>query len=432
MEVWLLVLAVLFIGFFFGMFIAMATTRRIEGFEEAIQNYKENPEYKKQVKTITSTIDPISGKRRDIENMLAAVAGDMPDYEQCFVNFHVLATRFTGYIGPNGNNFFDPDIAIPYALKAGCRAFIYEIDFLESCIGKGDTYDYYPKLVIRDIQGKLVSETSSTAPQCNSDGKSNIRKASQVLRDTAFSNMVQNPNDPLIIVLYLLRLPPVERTGNNRLLTYYSRIAKGLQPLIDKMPDSLGTGGRFDRQKQEGILLINNIRNYAGRSLIFCNADTSAFRETGVNYAPKDDLDYMVNLRLSYKQTQMGCTSAQTGSSYGGIESVDSFTVIPSSQVANTCNETKLRWTACIGQDPLAVVPQKTYESLTSQFGVHCVPIQFWNNEYTYIFDNSKFGIWSYIPKPKALRFVKPPIAVPARQVTQADAKGGALRDPVV
>ena len=106
--------------------------------------------------------------------------------------------------------------------------------------------------------------------------------------------------------------------------------------------------------------------------------------------------------------------------------------VVPPDQVTNTCNDLKLRWTVALSQDPLSVVEQSKFDKLLSTYGVHRVPIQFYNDEYKYAFSNKLFEKWSYIPKPKALRYRKPPIAVPAKQVKEANANGGALRMPTV
>lgn len=426
MQFWALSLIAIGLGVVLGYFLSQQILKRQEGFQNSIQAYKSDPEYKKQLKSIVDRFDPISSKRRDYTDMLGS--SDIPEVEQALVNFQVLSCRFTGYLGPFKNGYFDADQATLYALKAGCRSFILEIDYLESCADSGD---YYPKLVVRDVQGKIMSKSESTQPMCDSDSSSSIRHVCQVLRDIAFSTQVQNAKDPLIIVLYLLRLPPREKTGNKRLLTYYSRIAKGLEPLLDKITDSTINGGTFARQQQESLLLTNHIKDYEGRVLIFCNSDTSGFR-TATGIPQNEDLDYLVNLRLTYKQTQLGCTSSQSGGSFGGIETVESMLVVPPSQVDNTCDELKLRWTVCLSQDPSVPVNQKNFEALSQQFGVHCTPIQLWDSTNTFMFGDATFGKWSFVPKPKDLRYRRLPIAVPAEQTPATDAKGGKLRSPTI
>lgn len=430
MTPWILYLFVLVGAFLIGYFLSVMFARKVEGFEDNILAYRNDPNYKTQLKAIVDRFDPISSKRRDITAMLQS-ASDMPDYEQCFVNFQTLACNFTGYLGPFQNGFFDADNATLYALKAGCRTFILEIDYIDSCSSKGEAFEYYPKLIIRDVQGKIVTLAESTLPFCNSDVSSNIRQVCSVLRNNAFGSVVQNANDPLVIVLYLLRLPPPDKTGNQTLLSYYSRIARGLEPLLDKTLDSSISGGTFARQQQESVLLTNSITSYEGRVLIFCNSDTSPFRKaTGIPQS--EDLDYLVNLRLSYKQTQLGCTSNQTGGSFGGIETVQSFLTIPPSQVDNTCDDTKLRWTVCLPQDPSQPVSDTNYNTLANTFGVHCIPIQLWDTSNTFMFSDNTFATYSFMPKPKNLRFIKPPTAVPAQASPATNANGGMLRTPTL
>jgi hypothetical protein len=431
MNVWVLYPFVVFLGFLAGYLLSLAFAEKKEGFASNINAFKSNPNYKKQLNSIVSRFDGPSGSRRGITDMLATTR-DMPSYEQCLVNFQVLGCRFTGYLGPFENGFVDIDNSILYALKAGCRCFTFEIDYIDTCDKRGQQFEYFPKLVVRDVQGKIVTFPESDKPMCNSDGTSNIRMAADSLRRYAFASNVQNSNDPLIIVLYLLRLPPRETTGNKRLLTYYSRIAKALNPLIDKSVASMISGGNYSRQQQESKLLINNLTDYEGRVLFFCNSDTSSFRSASPLYPQNEDLDYIVNLRLSYKQTQLGCTTNQTGGSFGGLETTGSFITTPTSQIENTCAELKLRWTTCLSDDPSQPVPEKTFSTLSNQFGVHCVPIQLFDTTNTFMFTDERFKKYSFIPKPKTLRYTKPPVVVPAKQAVEANSNGGSLRAPSI
>ena len=426
----ILTILLIILGIGLGAVLANLLTAGIKESFANIADYKSDPAYKKQIKSIVAKYDNQSGARRGISEMLAATT-DMPAGEQCLVNFHVLSCRFTGYLGPFENGYMDTDQAILYALKAGCRAFIFEIDYLDSCTKKGDDPNgYYPTLVIRDVNGRAMAKADSIPQKCQTDATSLILSACQSLNNYAFGTAVQNPTDPLIVVLYLLRLPPKEATGDTRLLKYYSRIAKGLAPLLDKSVASIAAGGTFSRQQQESLLLTNPITTYEGRVLFFCNSDTSMFRSSPTLYPQNEDLDYIVNLRLSYKQTQLGCTTDKTGGSFGGIETAESFLVVPTNQVENTCNETKLRWTPCLSQDPAIPVPSTSYDKLTGTYGVHTVPIQLWDTKNTFMFTDTKFKKWSYMPKPKNLRFRKPPIVVPSQPAPETNANGGILRSP--
>ena len=396
-----------------------------EGFSESIGAYKSSSGYKKEAAAVVALADSRSNGRRDITDMLASAEAP-PSAEQCFVNFYSLGCRFSGYLGPFINGYFDTDVAVTSALKMGCRTFVLEIDYLDSC------YDYFPRLVVRDVNGRIRSNPASSLPTCNSPTQSNILDVCKTLRAAAFGPTVQNPNDPLVVVLYILRLPPRDKAGmaNTTLLTYLSNIAKCLTPLLDKTIDNIGTGGTFARQQQESLLLTNNISDYQGRVLFFCNADTSPFR-AATGYSPTEDLDYIVNLRLAYKQSQLGCTSNKVANNFSLLETAESYMMLPPDQIDSMRDETKLRWTICFAADPSKPVDQKTYDEITGDIGIHCVPIQIWDTKTTnFMFDTDHFKVWSFTPKPSELRFKRPPVAVPQEQVVQANAHGGILRTP--
>jgi len=398
---------------------------RQEGFETSIDSYKSLPGYITQKGAVIALAEQRSNGRRDIMDMLASAEAP-PTAEQCFVNFYSLGCRFAGYLGPFADGYFDPDLAVTSALKMGCRTFVLEIDYMEDC------NDYFPRLVVRDVNGRSRSVSSSSLPVCNSIAASNIQAVCAALRAAAFGPTVQNPNDPLIVVLYVLRLPPRDKagTGSKTLLTYLSNIAKCVAPLLDKTIDNIGTGGTFARQQQESVLLTNSITDYQGRVLFFSNADTSAFRNA-TGYSATEDLDYIVNLRLAYKQTQLGCTSNKVPNAFSILDTAESYTTLPPDQIESMRDETKLRWTICFAADPSKPVDQATYDEIAGDIGVHCVPIQMWDTTTTnYMFDTDHFKVWSFTPKASELRFRRPPIAVPQEQVPQANAHGGMLRTP--
>ena len=48
------------------------------------------------------------------------------------------------------------------------------------------------------------------------------------------------------------------------------------------------------------------------------------------------------------------------------------------------------------------------------------------------MFTDDTFKTYSYIPKPEPLRYIKPPIVIPAEPNPSTDAKGGLIRAPTV
>ena len=390
-----------------------------EGFESAA--FKSDKEYTKQVKLLSDTYSDASNGKRPLDETLA----NIPESEQIFTNFYSLGCRFTGYIGPVGDTYYDPDIAVQNAVLAGCRTFVLEIDYIQDC----DTSKYFPTLVVRDKQGKLMIHPASNKPLCNSNAYSTIRDTCEKINYYAFAPSCQNATDPVTLVLYFLRQPP-GGYDSTTVLTYFSNVAKMIQPLSTRFLKNEPTGTYY-RQKQEGQILMNHINAYKNKVLLFSNANTSGFR--GKQYPALDDLDFLVNLRLSYTQTQLGITDNTAGSTFGILETADNFMIIPTDRAENIVNDTKLKWTICLSKDPDVSVKKEVYETITQKFGVHCVPIIMYdipNNQY--MFSDKLFKKHSYIPKPKELRFVRPPVIVPAEPSKKMDANQGFLREPTI
>jgi hypothetical protein len=383
--------------------------------------------YKNQVKLLSDTINPVSSARRPITDLLAKNV--IPEYEQCLVNFYSLACRYTGYIGPFNEGYWDPDRAVQLAVNAGCRTFILEIDYLDEC--KGESIKYFPRIVVRDQQGKMRIKFNSNRPICNSIQHSNIRDVCEKINYYAFAPSVQNNSDPVIIVLYFLRQPPGSYKSKT-VLDYFANVARALQPFQPRLLKNELDGGTYYRQSQEGRLLINNIKDYNNKVLIFSNANTIGFRETQL-YSPNEDLDLLTNLRLMYSQTKLGITQNDTNSPFGILQTAEDFMIIPSDRLEEIADSTKLRWTVALSQDPAKSVTKDIYNKITSTIGVHCVPIQIYdtqNNEF--MFKDNTFKTYSFIPKPEPLRYIKPPVVIPAEPNPSTDAKKGLLRSPTI
>jgi hypothetical protein len=395
--------------------------------QDSQSDHKLETKYKNQVKLLSDTINPVSSARRPVTDLLAQNV--MPEAEQCLVNFYSLACRYTGYLGPFNEGYWDPDLAVQLAVNAGCRTFILEIDYLDEC--KGESIKYFPRIVVRDQQGKMRIKYNSNRPICNSIQHSNIRDVCEKINYYAFAPGVQNNSDPVIIVLYFLRQPPGSYKSKT-VLDYFANVARALQPFQLRLLKNELDGGTYYRQSQEGRLLINNIKEYSGKVLIFSNANTMGFRETQL-YSPNEDLDFLTNLRLMYSQTKLGITQNDTSAPFGILQTAEDFMIIPSDRVEEVADSTKLRWTVAFSQDPAKSVTKDIYNKITSTIGVHCVPIQVYdtkNNEF--MFKDNTFKTYSFIPKPEALRYIKPPIVIPAEPNPSTDAKQGLLRAPTV
>jgi hypothetical protein len=401
---------------------------QMEGFDSSMP--KGGSVYTNQLALVEKLRDQRSNGRRDFNDMLATRT-DLPKEEYCFVNFFTLGCRFTGYLGPLGPSppgYFDPDRAVLSSLKMGCRTLVLEIDYYEQCTNKLNLPTYYPRLVVQGSNANERLNDSTSDVVCQSDDRSNILDVCTSIARHAFSNSVPNPADPLIVVLYVIRIPPTN------LKKYYGQIAKGLRPLRANTVNILAAGGNYSRQAQEASLLMNPISTYSGQTLIFCNADTSIFRTEPAN-DPIEDLDYMVNLRLTTFNQQMGVTSKITSNSAGQpkahLDSITSYLTLDPAATTTAQNETNNKWSLCLSPDPREVISKDKVDKVMKTIGIQCIPIQMFStgeNSYDYMFaDDDHFKTWSFIPKPPAFRVKIPTTFMPGEAAPQTDTKGGEI-----
>jgi hypothetical protein len=405
-----------------SIFIGVWFSGKIEGFES---NFRSDSRYVEQLNSIDKYYPSVKNKVFPVSDLLAKTS--VPKDEQCLVNFYALAVRFAGYLGPFNNGFFDANIAIERSLKAGIRTFILEIDYADSDTNEDGTPRYFPKISVRDIHGRnRINEASDIKNQTVSN--STIKQVANAIGKIAFSSSVQNATDPVIVVLYGLRMPPKKYQ-----LEYMSNIAKCLEPLKDKRIDML-MQGKYSRQANESKLLSNNITDYAGRVLIFANMDTTEFRNPpkGKKYEPMEDLDYWVNLRLAYKQKQLGCTCSPASAAFGTLDSAQGYTEIPDDRKDETIRDTTLKWTIALSEDPEKPVSESIYNTAANKFGVQCIPIQLFDEGNKFMFQKKTFDTYSFIPKPEELRQRKAPIVVAGTPSPTMNANEGKLRAPTV
>lgn len=383
----------------------------VTSLKEGFANISDDPIFQAQMKILQEYASDASGKRP-----VTDAIDKMPEDDQCFVNFYALACRYPGYIGPMINGHSSPDIGVQAAVNAGCRVFVLDIDYLDSC-------SYYPRLVVRDAQGKLQMNPDSS-PLCQSPDQSNLKQVCSKINFHAYAESTAQRTDPLVIVLYFHRVPP-GAYNSKTVLDYYSAVAESLAPFKNRILTN-ETNGTYYRQKQEGQLLINGINDYSGKVLVFSNANTMGFRESTL-YEPMKDLDYMTHLRLTYTQTQLGITENGTGSIYGILQTAEDFTAIPSNQTADVVQQTKQRWTICLPRDPSQSVSAEVYKKI-SKMGVNCVPAVLFDPASAYLFTDSTFKKHGFVPKPVELRYTKPPSLIGGKANPTMDANGGGLR----
>jgi len=373
-----------------------------------------------QMKLVSDLADARSSSRSSVDQ--AIQEAQMEDQETCLANFYTLGCRFAGYLGPFAQGYFAPEAATS-ALKMGCRTFVFEIDYFnELC-------DTYPRLVVRN-SAKISQSVPDKDRDCNNRAHSNIFDTCTALAQTAFSGTI---TDPLIIVLYVMRDPPDNGKQDYDTVrrTYYTQIAQGLAPLLP-FAATTTMDGNFYRQMNESMLLKTDIRNFQKKVLFFSNASTEVFRKAPSPIPTDQDLDYIVNLRLTYTQTKFGVTLSTSpnsnGSKFGILDSVDDYTTIPPETIASTATTiSNGTWAICLTPSPNTIVPEGTMKLLQQKFGIHCIPIQIWSTDYDYMFTKDYFKIYSYQPKPPPLRVPMEKIIIAGKPNKATDANNGSL-----
>jgi hypothetical protein len=416
------ILVLVLILFFIGW------TKTQEAFTSSTQPaYKSSTPYQTQVKLLTDTYEPYSTGKRPVIHLLKDEK-TVPDTDSILLNFHTLACRYPGFLGPFPSGYMDPDIGVLSAVKAGCRTFVLDIDYIKEC--KTDNIGYFPRLVVRDIQGRLLINEETQKPLCNTPEHFELRTICQKINDYAFSSNAAQADDPIIIVLYFHRRPPGALTSKT-VLDYYSYVAKALAPFRDRLLTNELEGGKFYRHQQEGKLLMNKITNYRGKVLIFNNANTSGFADSKT-YRAMDDLDFLTNLRLFTSQTRLGITETPTGGSFGILQSTEDFLTVPDDRKDQVQGETTQKWTIALPPNPTQPVTKEIYQKLTTTYGVHCVPAILFDPTYAYLFQDATFKQYGFRYKPEALRYRKPPVVTPGEPNPSMNARQGRLVAPSI
>lgn len=346
------------------------------------------------------------------------------DREACLINFQPLTVVHPGFLGPVRDGVYDEQEGVLAALRMGSRCFVLPIDYhdretLPAAFPAPNT----PCLLYRD--------TGDTIRSINGGS---IAKVAQAIADGAWSDLVNQRNDPFILILYFVRTP---KENTKEYLDFLSQVAKDLAPLspylLGQTPD-----GVYNRQARQNQLLYANLASMEKKLLIFCNVDTSGFRSSQTDfkhtYLTKEDLDYWVHLRL-YKQnreTLVGATSVpeQGGMIRGIIDTPDYYITMPEDVTTQRAavNGTKEKF--WITLSPAGANPEvTTVTKCLDTYGVQAIPLLL--VDYTAEVQ-ALMAKWKYAwkAKPKAIRYVRPEAQIIPPQSPRADARGGALTVP--
>jgi len=277
---------------------------------------------------------------------------------QALYNWRPLTVRLVGYLGgSNGleNGVFDMKFGVDVALKLGTRCFFFDIDYLDAAPCR-------PLLLYRDKTGYKRSLNSGS-----------ILDGMTALSEKAFINN----SDPILIVLYLHRLPP----GKKQQETFFLNLAKSLNPLAPNHLGTLNSSNYFSCGK-EAELFTSPITTYQQKFIVCVNYDTSQLTATTT---PTDNLHYWNNARI-YQDPQgidatLGSVTpsvAQGGSAHIKVASTDQILTI-SSTGSPTPQSTYA--TGCSSVFTISLAPPEydytnsKMETLLNTLGVQCVPL---------------------------------------------------------
>jgi hypothetical protein len=292
-------------------------------------------------------------------NLPPATGGQVPwssmnEQYQALYNWRPLTVRLVGYLGgSNGleNGVFDMNFGVRSALNLGTRCFLFDIDYLEVAPCR-------PLLLYRDKTGYKRSLNSGS-----------ILDGMTALSNNAFTNNT----DPILIILYLHRIPP----GKKQQERFFLNLAQSLNPLATKHLGSIGSSKYFNCGS-ESTLFITPITTYANKFIVCVNYDTSQLKAT-TNLT--DNLHYWNNARI-YQDPQgidktLGSVTpsvAQGGSARIKVASTD--------QILNIAEAAQATYAvSCSSVFTISLAPPEheytnaQMETLLNKLGVQCVPL---------------------------------------------------------
>jgi hypothetical protein len=320
--------------------------------------------YSMFTETPTSIATLLSVRRNALGSIPAAsfvsVTGGQPPWSlmneanKALYNWRPLTVRLVGYLGgSNGleNGVFDMNFGVTSALKLGARCFLFDIDYLEVAPCR-------PLLLYRDKTGYKRSLNSGS-----------ILEGMTSLSNNAFTNNT----DPILIILYLHRVPP----GNKQKERFFLNLAQSLKPLATNRLGSLNGNNYFSCGKED-TLFSSPITTYRQKFIVCVNYDTS---QLGAPTNPTDNLHYWNNARI-YQDPQgidatLGLVTpsvANGGSRYIKVASTD--------QIINTAVSERAGYaTGCSSVFTISLAPPEyeytnaKMETLLNILGVQCVPL---------------------------------------------------------
>jgi len=295
------------------------------------------------------------------ENLPPATGGQVPWSSmkvdnQALYNWRPLTVRLVGYLGGLNsleNGVFDMNFGVVSALKLGARCFFFDIDYLEVAPCR-------PLLLYRDKTGYKRSLNSGS-----------ILDGMTALSVNAFTNN----KDPILIILYLHRIPP----GKKQQERFFLNLAQSLKPLATNHLGTLGTN--YFSCGKEDTLFITPITTFANKFIVCVNYDTSQLKATN----PTDNLHYWNHARI-YQDPQgidktLGSVSPSVPT--GGLARIKVASTDQIINLSSTGSPTPQATyaTTCSSVFTISLAPPEydytnaKMETLLNTLGVQCVPL---------------------------------------------------------
>ena len=306
---------------------------------------------------LSESIDPLAANNLSVcANLISKTApySQIDQSETALVNWRPLTVRLAGYLGGDEtqrDGVFDMVKGIQLALHLGARGFIFDIDYMED-------RPCEPVVVNRDGNGIMRSLHTAS-----------ISEGMHTLNQMAFSKNY----DPVIIVIYLRRVPPSKLQKD----TFFKAIASALDPLTTYHLGSTEQGN-FHNCRSESNLFTSEITNFQKKFIVLCNYNTNLLANTS---NPKDNLDFWVNARLyldeSGKSSTLGevTTNVPNGQvPYAQVGSTTQFLMIPDSEKDNFKEKSSNTFKVALTTTDY-VLTTNEMSTLLNTLGIQCVPI---------------------------------------------------------
>jgi hypothetical protein len=278
------------------------------------------------------------------------------------VNWRPLTVRLAGYLGGLNksprNGVFSEDDAVKLALKSGARAFVFDINYMNK-------FPCKPVIMYRDSGGiKRSLNTGSINAVCTA------------LEKYAFKSAGTQNSDPIIIIVYLNRVP----SGTNQRKTFLSNVASSLSPL-SKNHLGLTEQGNYHSCKMESNLFTNDITYYQQKFIVLTNYNTADISPT---QNPMDNLHFWTNARIyqddAYYDSSLGTVTPlkqPAPTSHAVIGSTAQYLQMPTATKPTYRSPSGTSFSKFVISlaDPAYPYTVANVNQLMNETGIQCVPL---------------------------------------------------------